>query len=65
MRTSEAAEYLRLSASTLQKMRISGSGPTFSKSGSRIIVYDRAHLDEWLRKREHHSTSEYGAAPSN
>lgn len=65
MRTPEAAEYLRISASTLQKLRVSGSGPKFSKSGDRIVVYDKAHLDEWLQGREHRSTAEYGPRQSN
>ena len=51
LKTSEAAEYLRLSLSTLAKMRVAGKGPRYAKAGSRLIVYDRKDLDAWLSVR--------------
>ena len=61
LRASEAAEYLRMAASTLAKLRCYGGGPRFAKAGPRLIIYDRADLDSWLDNRICHSTSEYDA----
>ena len=57
LRTPEAAEYVGLSASTLEKKRIDGSGPTFVKLG-RAVGYDLATLDAWLERRQRTSTSD-------
>lgn len=54
----EAAQYLRLSISTLAKMRLTGSGPTYSKLGRRV-VYSMNDLDQWVRSHKHSSTSSY------
>ena len=56
-RAPEAAEYVRLSASTLAKMRGRGDGPQYCKAGPRIVVYREDDLDSWLRARSRHSTS--------
>ncbi len=48
LRTPKAAEYLGLSASTLEKKRLSGDGPTFIRLGGRAVGYDVGDLDEWL-----------------
>ena len=37
LRTSEAAHYMGLSASSLEKMRISGRGPRFTRLGGRAV----------------------------
>ncbi len=58
MRTREAAAFLKLAASTLCKMRCRGGGPPYSKSGARIVVYDRADLEGWLHSRKRMSTSD-------
>jgi hypothetical protein len=42
----------------LAKLRVSGGGPTYYKVGGKIVVYDRADLDEWLSARRRTSTSE-------
>ena len=47
LRTPEAAEYLGLAASTLEKKRLTGGGPRFVRLG-RAIGYDFADLDAWL-----------------
>lgn len=57
MRTCEAAEYLRLSPSTLAKLRMSGRGPVYEKAGDRIVLYDEAALDEWLKLGRRRATS--------
>ena len=53
-----AAEYLRLSVSTLAKMRLYGNGPVYSKLGRRV-VYRHQDLDAWLARNSYRSTSEY------
>jgi predicted DNA-binding transcriptional regulator AlpA len=59
LRVPEAARYIGLAQSTLNKMRCFGGGPRFAKAGARVIVYDRRDLDEWLEARTCNSTSEY------
>ena len=48
LRTPEAAEYLGLSPSTLEKRRLSDDGPRFVRLGGRAVGYDIKDLDEWL-----------------
>ena len=60
LRVPEAAAYLRLSKSTVDKMRTAGTGPRYCKTG-RIVVYARSDLDAWLVSRARHSTSEHVA----
>lgn len=48
LRTPEAAQFLGLSASTLEKMRSTGGGPKFIRLGGRAVGYDITDLDEWL-----------------
>lgn len=47
----EAAHYLRLSYSTLARMRILSTGPTFIRQSARKVLYRRADLDAWLNAR--------------
>ena len=56
MSVAEAAAYLRLSKSYLDKARVSGAGPIFAKLASRI-VYRRADLDAWVESSLRASTS--------
>ena len=58
LRAPEAAEYVRLSASTLAKMRLRGDGPRYSRAGPRIVIYQQDDLDLWLRDRSRQSTSQ-------
>jgi len=55
--TPAAAFYCNLGKSTLDKMRINGGGPIYSKIGRRV-VYDPTDLDEWLMAHRQSSTSE-------
>jgi len=57
IRTADAASYLGLSKSTLEKYRISGAGPVYASLG-RVIVYDVEDLDAWVDARKRTSTSE-------
>lgn len=58
MRPVEAAQYLRLSTSTLAKMRIRGTGPSYTKAGSKLVLYKKVDLNTWLQDRQRISTSE-------
>ena len=53
----EAADYLRLSQRTLERLRVSGLGPKFVKCG-RSIRYRQTDLDQWIASRVVRSTSE-------
>jgi predicted DNA-binding transcriptional regulator AlpA len=57
---SEAARLLGLSESTLAKLRLNGSGPTYCKLGRRV-VYRTTDLDEWLQSRTTRDTSDADA----
>jgi excisionase family DNA binding protein len=57
LRPLEAADYLRLSVSTLAKRRLSGEGPPYSKIG-RAVLYRKSDLDDWLASRQLQNTSQ-------
>jgi predicted DNA-binding transcriptional regulator AlpA len=58
LRTPEAAQYLGLAKSTLEKLRLTGGGPKFIRLGIRALGYSPDDLQEWLRSRVRSSTSE-------
>jgi excisionase family DNA binding protein len=53
----EAARFLRLSERTLERLRVSGGGPTYVKAG-RLVRYRESDLDAWVATRVVNSTSE-------
>lgn len=55
LRTKEAAAYLGLSASTLNKLRCFGGGPRYFKLG-KPVVYAVSDLDAWMVARARAST---------
>ena len=57
LRTPDAAVHLGLSARTLEKHRIYGTGPQYLKLGGRV-VYTIADLDAWAENGRRRSTSE-------
>ncbi len=62
LNSEEAARILRLSARTLERMRVEGSGPKYLKAGRGTrarVLYRPADLDQWLESRTYSSTSEY------
>jgi excisionase family DNA binding protein len=62
MKTPEAAVYLGLSVSTLEKDRLSGLMKIpFLKLG-KTVLYDSAALDAYMACRQRFSTSESGPA---
>jgi hypothetical protein len=59
VRTPAAAEYCDLSTRTLEKLRLTGGGPPYSKPpGRRFVVYAVDDLDAWLRSGRRVSTSD-------
>ena len=57
LRTKEAAEFLSLSARTLEKHRTYGTGPAYRKLGGRV-VYAVDALDTWASRGAVTSTSD-------
>ena len=55
--TKETAKRLRLSPRTLEKWRVSGSGPTYVKLGSKV-VYRAEDWERWLEARRRDSTND-------
>jgi predicted DNA-binding transcriptional regulator AlpA len=49
LRAIEAADYLRVSRSTLAKWRINGTGPVFHRCGPRIVYYFQDEIEHWLK----------------
>ena len=59
MSVTEAADYLRLSKSTLDRLRQTGEGPAYVQFQARSrVIYRRKDLDEWLAHRVLTSTSQ-------
>jgi predicted DNA-binding transcriptional regulator AlpA len=61
LRTPEAAAYCGSSASTFEKLRLTGGGPAYAKLGRRV-VYRIEDLDAWLAANRRRSTSDPGEA---
>ncbi|MCT7376340.1 helix-turn-helix transcriptional regulator [Chelativorans salis] len=57
LRTKEAAEFLSLSARTLEKHRTYGTGPAYRKLGGRV-VYAVEDLQTWAARGAVTSTSD-------
>ncbi|MGH7087779.1 MAG: helix-turn-helix transcriptional regulator [Stellaceae bacterium] len=61
LRTPEAARFVGLSIRTLEKHRIYGTGPRYSKLGGRV-VYRLEDLQAWVDSAVKVSTSDRGIA---
>ena len=59
--TDQAAHYLGLAKSTVEKMRVYGGGPRFLKL-NRSVRYRSEDLDDWLRANIVSNTSERTAS---
>jgi len=57
--TKQAAEYLSLAVTTLEKYRVYGGGPRFLNLG-RAVRYRLSDLNTWLESRVRTSTSDDG-----
>lgn len=55
IRVRQAAEYLGISKSMLDKLRCYGGGPGYAKLGA-TIIYSTDDLDAWLAERRRTST---------
>lgn len=56
MRPVEAAEYVRLSTSTLAQMRVEQRGPKYFKAGGRVL-YRMQDLDAWVESQGYLGTA--------
>lgn len=64
LNSQEAADLLRLSIRTLERMRVEGTGPKFLKAGQGTrsrVLYRPADIEAWLDANAFHSTSQYVA----
>lgn len=61
LRTADAAEYLGIGQSTLERSRIAGTGPVFRVLGSRIVVYAIEDLDAFASQDIRTSTTKQAA----
>ena len=57
MTQAEAAELLRLSPRTLERLRVIGTGPRFAKAGRRVL-YRRGDVEAWVDGHSFVSTRE-------
>jgi hypothetical protein len=57
LRIRDAATYTGLAKSTLEKLRVTGSGATYIHVG-RVVLYDPDDLDAWLAAHRRKSTSD-------
>lgn len=62
LRTPQAAEYLGLSTSTIEKMRLRGDGPRYAKLG-RLVVYAIPDLEAWVEGHKRLSTTDETEGP--
>ena len=58
LRTPDAACYLGIGQSTLERKRVDGTGPRFRVLGAKIVTYAVADLDAWANETVRSSTSE-------
>ena len=54
--TARAAQYIGYGVGTLERYRISGEGPVYSRVGRRVL-YHMDDLNEWMRLGRRRSTS--------
>lgn len=59
----EAAKFLGLSVSTLNKRRVTGELPRFLKLTPRRVAYELSALEEYIAHSRRTSTSDAGGAP--
>lgn len=61
LHTRDAAGYVNLGKSTLERYRVTGEGPRFRRLSPKRVVYAIEDLDAWAASRAFNSTSEYPA----
>lgn len=66
--TVAAGAFLGLSPRTLERLRVEGGGPAYSKKGPGIrarVYYTAKDLKEWVQKFKYQSTAEYSKRGSD
>ena len=63
LRTPEAARYIGLSPSTLEKLRLTSKGPQFVRLTGRAVGYDIRALDDWVE--DHSRGTEAGPSSAD
>ncbi|MCA0431628.1 MAG: helix-turn-helix domain-containing protein [Proteobacteria bacterium] len=58
LRTADAAAYLGVSASLLNKLRVLGGGPKYLRLG-KAVRYSQDDLREWVLSQKYENTSQY------
>jgi hypothetical protein len=59
LRTPDAARFVGLSARTLEKLRVHGGGPPYSRPpGRKFVVYALDDLEAWVASGRRRSTSD-------
>lgn len=61
MSNRQAAQFVGLTESTLNRFRVTGGGPPYFKVG-RYVRYDEDDLQVWMKSRRFTSTSDERAA---
>ena len=54
----DAARFVGVSVSVLNKLRVYGGGPAYLKIGRRVL-YETTSLEDWLASKRRTSTSAY------
>lgn len=65
LNSQEAADLIRISIRTLERMRVDGTGPLYLKAGKGTrsrVLYRPADIDAWLTSRAFNSTAEYAVS---
>jgi len=63
--TQDAAEFLRCSKSYLDKLRVTGGGPSYLKLSGGKVLYTRPDLIDWVERGRRRSTNEDPASRLN
>jgi len=59
LNTEDAARYLRLAPTTLNRLRVTGFGPPFLRLTPKCIRYRASDLRQWAEDQKHTSTAQY------
>lgn len=58
LKTPDAASFLGVSASLLNKLRVMGGGPNYLRLG-KAVRYTQTDLREWVQLHRYENTSQY------
>jgi predicted DNA-binding transcriptional regulator AlpA len=57
--TNALADRIGIAASTLAKLRLTGTGPVFRRAGRRRVIYRWSDVETWLDGCARQSTSDH------